>query len=38
MEQLSKEEMLAVKGGKWVYNEADKKWYWITGLDLEDPI
>lgn len=34
---LSKDELNAAKGGQWVYNDKDGKWYWIEKLDLDDP-
>lgn len=35
MDQLTKEEMVTLKGGYWVYDENSKEWYWIQGYDLD---
>lgn len=40
MEQLTKEEMAVVKGGRWVYDEENKQWVWIEmnyGGDPDEP-
>ncbi|MDD2951807.1 MAG: hypothetical protein PHC95_01375 [Parabacteroides sp.] len=26
---LSKEELFAIKGGEWIYDEETDEWYWI---------
>lgn len=36
LDVLSKDELKSVKGGQWVYNDEDGKWYWIEKLDLDD--
>lgn len=34
---LSKEELEAIKGGgRWIYNEANDKWYWIEGRSVDN--
>lgn len=37
MEQLTKEEIAVVKGGRWIYDEENKQWCWVEPYDLGDP-
>lgn len=35
LEKISKEELLSIKGGQWVYCREEDTWYWVEPTSLD---